>query len=226
MNRKIIWLFSLILLIFVITNSSDAQRYSFGNIILKDTNSGDAKFTTGSIYTDNDIHVHASTGNYYFGGETYGFGFNALEGEILCKAQSLYLESPVGAYTILEADTVNGLRVYDNLTVDSLFITKNTALITINADDKEVTVNSSFMWIDSDNGISTDRTFTLTNGTTSGQQLKLLFFDTGGSGNQCELITTGNVLLDENRTATFDNDREMLNLIWDGNYWVELTRDL
>jgi len=239
--KKLILIIGL-LLIFV--SASSQTRLKFGNVTLKDTLTGAFKVTTGSIWTVGyDLHgdvIYIGDYNKVYlsdapitGDFTISNTWNVATPEMRFWVElsngtfRWLLNSGVSQMTL----DINGLEiekdlnVKDNLTVDSNLIIKNTAIYTIQKDNDTLTVNGSFMWIDSDDGTATNRTFILDAGTTVGQHLILQFFDTGGSGYECELPNAGEVLTADGNTITFDNDRENAIFNWDGVYWVEEGRD-
>ena len=116
------------------------------------------------------------------------------------------------------------VNIDDNLTVDSIFSTRSAALESINIDDYALTITSSLMIINSDNGVATDRTIVLGNGSTVGQRLQIIYNLL--SSNKAEIQSAGNVLTKDGATHTFDVDRENMKFVWDGTYWVEDGRDL
>ena len=120
--------------------------------------------------------------------------------------------------------SISGTAFIEDLVCDSIFVQRNSAQQNIIQDDGIIIINSSFVWIRSDNPVATDRTFALPNGTTIGQVVKILFFLSGSD--QCELHNGGNVLTKDGATRTFDVDREMMVFTWDGNFWVEDGRSL
>ena len=230
-----------LIILFTINEAPAQTRHSFGRVILKDTLSGSLKLTSGNFILSgdylefnknlvvNDVYIRANGTNLL----TWGSG-TGLESHYWITAPGLNSTTTLdvdGNATINDDLTVDSnatisgdLIVGNNLTVDSIFSTRSATKIQVAGDDQILTITSSLHIIDSDNGVATDRTLTLANGTTIGQRLRIIYQLV--SSNQCEIQNAGNVLTKDGATRTFDVDRENMGFTWDGNFWVEDNRDL
>lgn len=231
-NKKVLrGILLMLLILFVSTEAVGQGRYMFGNVILMDTNSGSLKVTSGDIITDN--HIRAD--NYYIGVHNKGvLNSEPINGDITISnswdvatpEMRFWVELSNGSFrwllnsgvTQMTLDVTNGLRVYDNLRADSLFVTSPIST-RIESDEQVVNTDAAYLRIDSNDPTPTDRTFTLSNGTYAGQHLFIEFYD---DTNQAELIDTGTQHLNGN--FTFDNLDESLTLIWNGTAWIERCR--
>ena len=208
--KKIILIIALLI---SITSLAESQtRLKFGDVMLKDTLSGYTKFTEGGI-------VIATSDSIMLGGSTitpttlYNFngGIHLYRNVITIISDGDDID-----YTVTQ-----GVHKFnDNVVIDSILTLRSSANVIINGDAKEVTVDASFMKITSDDATSTNRTFTLTDGTYSGQVLIIHYF---AATNQAEIVDGGSES-GLNGTMTFDNLDESLTLIWNGTYWTELSR--
>ena len=228
-----------LIILFTINEAPAQTRHSFGRVILKDTLSGSLKLTSGNFILSgdylefnknlvvNDVYIRANGTNLL----TWGSG-TGLESHYWITAPGLNSTTTLdvdGNATINDDLTVDSnvtisgdLIVGNNLTVDSIFTLRSSATVTIVGDDELVTVNSTCIPLTSDDGTSTNRTFTLSNGTTAGQLLILEFLGENGV-KEAELIDASNTS-GMNGNMTFDNLDETLMLKWNGSYWREISR--
>lgn len=105
--------------------------------------------------------------------------------------------------------------------VDGGFALKPPSNVLVTADNQAVTVaNRSYIRLQSDNGTSTNRTITLSNGVADGQMLLLSV-----SANNVEIVDGGNVDL-VSTTAWTPDGGDTLLLMWDNpaSTWREVTR--
>ena len=207
----------ILIIVFLIglTSLAESQtRLKFGNVYLKDTLSGYTKFTEGGIITN-------SNDSAKFGGVTIsGSGLYDVNGGV-----HLYR----GVTTItsdgddIDYSVTQGTHKFnDNVTIDSILTLRSSALITLGSDDSAVVVTSSCMIISSDDATSTNRTFTLTDGTTTGQLLIIEWEGAVGS-KEGEILDAGSES-GLNGTMTFDALDDTIMLKWTGTYWRELSR--
>ena len=207
----------ILIIVFLIglTSLAESQtRLKFGNVYLKDTLSGYTKFTEGGIITN-------SNDSAKFGGVTIsGSGLYDVNGGV-----HLYR----GVTTItsdgddIDYSVTQGTHKFnDNLTIDSILTTRTSGVIDLVSDDSLITITSSVMLISSDDGTATNRTFTISDGTTNGQILTIILWEEGGT-DKCELVDAGSEAgLDG--TMLFDADMDNISLIWYTSYWIELSR--
>ena len=231
----------ILIIIFLIglTNLSESQtRFKFGNVTLKDTNSGSLKLQTGSYWTPNFIYADG----YYVGiynkvilsdaPITGDFTISNIW-DVATPEMRFWVELSNGSFrwllnsgvTQMTLDIANGLRVYDNLTVDSLFSTTSMTVL-LNADDKTVNTNTSYIRIDSDEPTAENRTFTLSNGVKDGQDLTLLWIS---GDNEGELLNgTGNIEMSSGDWILQGGSQEgfILKLKWDNTLakWFQVSR--
>jgi len=209
-NKNHIW--ALLIILVLIFAGTSSTRLKFGNVFLKDTLTGSMKITSGGIY------VGDSDSGYLAGVRLQSSSVESSGGYFFAS-RDVYIDDD--GYDLRYVTTGNGDHLFnDNVTIDSILTLRSSANVIINGDDKEVTVDASFMKITSDDATSTNRTFTLTDGTYSGQVLIIHYF---AATNQAEIVDGGSES-GLNGTMTFDNLDESLTLIWNGTYWVELTR--
>lgn len=94
-------------------------------------------------------------------------------------------------------------------------------IITLTTDGLTITVGDrSYLRLSSNNSTSSNRTFILTNGRTTGQILVLEWTST----NEGELADGGNCKLASVWPATTNQLNDTLTLIWNGGSWVEISR--
>jgi len=198
-NKNHIWaLLIIVILIFAGTNSG---RFTIGSLSLVDTLSGSMLVSTGATYT---ASTH-SPGGYYFADDNASIDDDG--------------------YDLRYATTGNGDHLFnDNVTIDSIFSTRSAVKIAVTGDDQVLTITSSLHIIDSNDPTAGDRTLTLSNGTTVGQRLRIIYQLI--TTNKCEIANAGNVLTKDGATRTFDVDRENMGFTWDGTYWIEDGRSL
>ena len=207
----------ILIIVFLIglTSLAESQtRLKFGNVYLKDTLSGYTKFTEGGIITN-------SNDSAKFGGVTIsGSGLYDVNGGV-----HLYR----GVTTItsdgddIDYSVTQGTHKFnDNVTIDSILTLRSSALITLGSDDSAVVVTSSCMIMSSDDATSTNRTFTLTDGTTAGQLLIIEWNGAVGS-KEGEILDAGSES-GLNGDMIFDALDDTIMLKWTGTYWRELSR--
>jgi len=191
-----------------------------GTSNLIDTLSGSVKITNGGIYIN-------SNDSGMFGGVLITNEKIKVDGGVYFDDYSTSIDGVTGdlAYIVGNAAPTNyahkfygNMTISENLTVDSIFTTRLSDTVMIIGDDQVVTVNASYMFIDSDNATETNRTFTLTNGNNAGQHLTLEFIE---GTNKAEIVTGGNALLDAGAKKVFDTIGDKITFIWNGGAWSE-----
>ena len=204
-----------------ITSLSESQtRLKFGNVFLKDTLSGDMFLKTGALYVTDSIIMNS----------------NVLKFNVSPAVTDIYFKSSLATFLTLDNTTLTSAKAFvapgltstsnatfnDNVTIDSILTMRMSGVIPIQADDTLITVVSSVMLISSDDATATNRTFTISDGTTNGQRLTIILIEEGGS-DKCELVDAGSEAgLDG--TMLFDADLDNVSLIWYETYWIELAR--
>ena len=211
MTKREIW--AIIIIVFLVFAGVSQTRLKFGNVILKDTLSGAMKITSGSLYLNSadSINVGGSVLN--------NNALKGMSGGIFFTSAAVYIDDD--GYDLDYVTTSGGNHKFnDNVVIDSILTIRSSAAVMINGDDKEVTVNATYMEIDSDANTPDARTFTLTDGSTKGQLLILTYIE---ATNQCDIVDAGSES-GLNGAMVFDNLDESLTLIWNGTYWTELSR--
>ena len=238
--KKIIFV---ILFLIGITSLAESQtRLKFGNVFLKDTLTGSLKVTTGGIwigsgeavYTD-VLYVGYSNKVLLFDTPVSGDFEIANNWDVatpditfsIDRAGGLYrwqINSATTQMTLNESTlaVVNNVTIGDNLTIDSILTLRGSALITLGSDDSAVVVTSSCMRLSSDDATSTNRTFTISDGATTGQLLIIEWEGAVGS-KEGEILDAGSES-GLNGTMTFDALDDTIMLKWTGTYWRELSR--
>lgn len=94
-------------------------------------------------------------------------------------------------------------------------------IVTLTADNQVVALNqkTSLLQIYSDDTTATNRTFTLTPGYLTGQELALVVMS--GGATTCELQDSGNCALSAAWTPQIN---DTLRLMWTGSVWAEVAR--
>ena len=210
-----------ILFIIGITSLAESQtELEFGNVTLKDTLSGGMKLNSGSLYVEDSLIIES---------DRIIFDMDLVTGDIYLQARTVpFLTLTNTSLTVTKAFTSPGLTstsnatFNDNVTIDSIVSTRTSGVIALVSDDTLITITSSVMIINSDDATATNRTFTISDGSTVGQRLTIILFEDGGT-DKCELIDAGTEAgLDG--TMTFDADHDNLTLIWYGSVWIEISR--
>ena len=207
----------ILVIIFLIglTNLAESQtELEFGNVSLKDTLSGSLKITTGGLIvkqTDSlvigSLHITPTT------------IYNATGGIHLYRD----VTTIVSDGDDIDYFVTQGTHKFnDNVTIDSILTLRHATTITLESDDSVVTITSSCMILTSDDATSTNRTFTLTDGTTAGQLLIIEWIGEVGD-KEGELVDAGSES-GLNGDMTFDALDDTIMLIWTGTYWRELSR--
>lgn len=105
--------------------------------------------------------------------------------------------------------------------IDGGLTLRQSGTITISSDNQSVTVgNRTFLRIQASGGIGTNRSINLTNGLATGQ---LLIIE-GVGGDSFEIQSDDNVRLNSVDLNLLLNSHDTMMLIWDGTYWVEISR--
>jgi len=212
MNKQTIW--ALLIIIILIFAGTSTTRLKFGNVFLLDTLSGTVKNQTGGFYSK-------SSDSSELGGVTIaGSGLYDVNG-------GLHLYRNVTTITsdgddIDYAVTQGTHKFNDNVTIDSILTLRQGTTVTLESDDSLVTVTSSCMILNSDDATSTNRTFTISDGATTGQLLIIEWLGAVGS-KEGEIIDAGSES-GLNGTMTFDALDDTIMLKWTGTYWRELSR--
>ena len=235
----------ILVLIFLIglTSLAESQtRKTLGNLSLKDTLTGSLKVTTGGIWTSSFIYADGYYVGVYnkislseapiTGDFTIANNWDVATPDMIFsidRTGGLYrwqINSATTQMTLDESglDITGYATVGDNLTVDSIFSSRSATKIAVTGDDQVLTITSSLHIIDSNDPTAGDRTLTLSNGTTVGQRLRIIYQLI--TTNKCEIANAGNVLTKDGDTRTFDVDRENMGFTWDGTYWIEDGRSL
>ena len=216
MGNTIKKLVLVILFLISITSLAESQtRLKFGDVILKDTLSGSLKVTSGGIVLNSLDSIRL--GNLLITGlaiKDVTGGIHFVDG-----GQNIDDDGTDIRYTTGTAGTH---KFNDDVTIDSILTLRGSALITLGSDDSAVVVTSSCMRLSSDNATSTNRTFTLTDGTTTGQLL-IIEWEGGVGAEEGEIIDADSEA-GLNGNMTFDNLDETLMLKWTGTYWREISR--
>ena len=230
-----------ILFIISITSLAESQtRLKFGNVFLKDTLTGDMKLTTGNIWVSENIYsiggeliLDPVSGTdtklkfligdiddiIFYRGDTVIYQYTG-NGGFSTFYQKLYASDDF--HVAGNTELVGNATVGDNLTIDSILTLRHATTITLESDDSVVTITSSCMILTSDDATSTNRTFTLTDGTTAGQLLIIEWTGAVGS-KEGEILDAGSES-GLNGTMTFDALDDTIMLKWTGTYWRELSR--
>ena len=233
-----------LVIIFLISITSFAEsqtRLKFGNVFLKDTLTGSLKVTSGGIWTvgynihGDKIYIGDNNKIYLFdepitGDFTIANLWDVATPDMVFaidRAGGLFkwsINSATTQMTLNESTLaiVNNVTIGDNLTIDSILTLRHATTITLESDDSVVTITSSCMILTSDDATSTNRTFTLTDGTTAGQLLIIEWIGAVGS-KEGEILDAGSES-GLNGTMTFDALDDTIMLKWTGTYWRELSR--
>jgi len=216
MGNTIKKLILVILFLISITSLAESQtRLKFGDVFLKDTLSGAMKITSGSLYLNNtdSIRIGGMIINQASIRDVTG-GIHFVDGgaNIDDDGQDIAYVSGTGGNHLFN----------DNVTIDSILTLRHATTITLESDDSVVTITSSCMILTSDDATSTNRTFTLTDGTTAGQLLIIEWIGAVGS-KEGEILDAGSES-GLNGTMTFDALDDTIMLKWTGTYWRELSR--
>ena len=230
--KKIILI--LIFLIGLVNIAESQTRLKFGGVFLKDTLSGDMKVTSGNLWTTEFIYAD----RYYVGvyNKIYlsdapitGDFVIANNWDVATPEMRFYIDRTGGSWLWdmasgdkMTLSETGGLNVMDNLTVDSILTLRSSALITLDRDDSAIVVTSSCMRLSSDDATSTNRTFTISDGATTGQLLIIEW--EGAVGSKEGEIIDGGSESGLNGTMTFDALDDTIMLKWTGTYWRELSR--
>ena len=217
MNKIIL---AIIFLIGLTSLAESQTRLKFGNVFLKDTLSGSMKLTTGALYVKDSLII---------GTARLIWDIDLVTSDIFLQARTVpFLTLTNTTLTVTKAFTTPGLTstsnatFNDNVTIDSIVSTRTSGVFALVSDDTLITITSSVMIINSDDATATNRTFTISDGSTVGQRLTIILFEDGGT-DKCELIDAGTEAgLDG--TMTFDADHDNLTLIWYGSVWIEISR--
>ena len=229
----------IILFLISITSLAESQtRLKFGNVILKDTLTGSMAINSGnfivrSITGTTSLILNPADGNnasisFLIGetdditllrGDTVIYRYTGTGG-FSTFYQKLYASDDF--YVAGNTELVGNATVGDNLTIDSILTLRQSATITLIADDSVVVITSSCMILTSDDTESTNRTFTISDGTTAGQ---LLIIEWNGElgAKEGEILDAGSES-GLNGTMTFDALDDTIMLKWTGTYWRELSR--
>ena len=225
-----------ILFLISITSLAESQtRLKFGNVILKDTLTGTLTISSGDLFIRHskikitsgdaadailDFNNSAALDALIKKDGTTVVSITGTTNALTFWQDAQFYQSDVDIDYSLDVGT--NLTVGDNLTADSIFTTRTSGVIPIQADDTLITITSSVMMISSDDGTATNRTFTISDGTTNGQTLTIILWEEGGT-DKCELVDAGSEAgLDG--TMLFDADMDNISLIWYTSYWIELAR--
>ena len=232
----------ILIIIFLISVTSLAEsqtRLKFGGVFLKDTLSGSMKLTSGDLWTQGFTYADG----YYVGTNNKSLiydspatgnliienNWNVGNGDMifsLFKTNADYVWNMTSGEKMTLGEStlavVNNVTVGDNLTVDSILTLRSSATFNLISDDSVVTVTSTCMPMNSDDGTSTNRTFTLSDGTTAGQLLIIEWLGAVGS-KEGEIVDAGSES-GLNGTMTFDALDDTIMLKWNGTYWRELSR--
>jgi len=212
-NKKTIW--ALIIIVALIFAGTSSTRLKFGNVILKDTLSGSLKVTSGGIHVDATDSINCGAVAITVGALT------GLSGGIFFSSANVYIDDD-GNDLKYATQNSGGHFFNDNVTIDSILTLRQGTTVTLESDDSLVTVTSSCMILNSDDATSTNRTFTISDGATTGQLLIIEWLGAVGS-KEGEIIDAGSES-GLNGTMTFDALDDTIMLKWTGTYWRELSR--
>jgi hypothetical protein len=151
-----------------------------------------------------------------FSGDVTSATSTAGSGTINVESGSVSGSGASGSVVIRPGSVNSGVR--GDVRLGSKVAFTDEFLASLTADDQVVTVINSRIEISSNSATPTDRTFTISNGTSDGQ----LLFIYNGSTNQAELADSGNVRLAG--TMTFNGIDDSIMLLWNSSKWLEISR--
>jgi hypothetical protein len=130
------------------------------------------------------------------------------------NAERLRIDSTTGNVGLNNRNPMTTLNIYGGLSIGKC------DSVTISSDNQNITVgNNSCIFLNSDNGTSTNRTFSLSDGLVMGQILVLVNIDRDNNDDM-ELLDNVNTKL--NGTWQPNKDDTII-LMWNGFDWIELS---
>ncbi len=130
------------------------------------------------------------------------------------NTERIRIDSATGNVGLNTQNPLSTLNIYGGLSIGKC------DSITITADNQAITVgNNSCIFLLSDNGTATNRTFTLSDGLVMGQILILINIDRDAN-DDIELVDNANTKLNGNWRPDKDN---AIILMWNGFDWVEIS---
>ena len=228
----------IVFLIGLVNLTESQTRLKFGNVILKDTLTGSMAINSGnfivrSITGATSLTLNPADGSnasisFLIGstdditllrGDTVIYRYTG-NGGFSTFYQKLYASDDF--YVAGNTELVGNATIGDNVTIDSILTLRQSATVTLISDDEILNVVSSCMIVTSDDGTSTNRTFTISDGATAGQLLIIEWIGAVGS-KEGEIVDAGSES-GLNGTMTFDALDDTIMLKWTGTYWRELSR--